>query len=110
MPKVKTTTNGGYVFWCPGCGNAHAVNTSANGPRWQYNGNPDAPTFTPSILVTCDYPSSDGAAESFHFVCHSFVTNGKIQFLSDSTHKLSGQTVDIPEWPYSPNQYVGFPD
>jgi hypothetical protein len=27
------------------------------------------------------------------------VTDGRIQFLSDSTHKLSGQTVDLPDWP-----------
>jgi hypothetical protein len=29
--------------------------------------------------------------------CHSFVTDGRIQFLSDSTHALAGQTVDLPE-------------
>ena len=28
--------------------------------------------------------------------CHSFVTDGRIQFLSDSTHVLAGQTVDLP--------------
>lgn len=28
-------------------------------------------------------------------VCHSFVTDGKIQFLSDCTHDLAGQTVDM---------------
>jgi hypothetical protein len=33
-------------------------------------------------------------------VCHSFVTEGRIEFLSDSTHELAGQTVPIPEWPY----------
>jgi hypothetical protein len=32
-------------------------------------------------------------------VCHSFVTDGRIQFLNDCTHPLAGQTVDIPEWP-----------
>ena len=24
----------------------------------------------------------------------------RIQFLTDSTHHLAGQTVDLPEWPY----------
>ena len=29
--------------------------------------------------------------------CHSFVTDGRIQFLSDCTHALAGQTVDLPD-------------
>ena len=31
-------------------------------------------------------------------ICHSFVTDGRIQFLGDCTHKLAGQTVDLPDW------------
>jgi len=31
-------------------------------------------------------------------VCHSFVTDGRIQFLTDCTHALAGQTVDIPDF------------
>lgn len=30
-------------------------------------------------------------------VCHSFVTDGKIQFLGDCTHNLVGQIVELPE-------------
>jgi hypothetical protein len=30
-------------------------------------------------------------------VCHSFVTDGKIQYLSDCTHAMAGQTVDLLE-------------
>lgn len=30
-------------------------------------------------------------------VCHSFVRDGRIQFLSDCTHKLANQTVDLPD-------------
>ena len=29
--------------------------------------------------------------------CHSFVRSGRIEFLSDSTHALAGQTVDLPD-------------
>jgi len=47
------------------------------------------PTFSPSI--NCN-PNDD-----LHR-CHSFVRDGMIQFLSDSWHKLKGQTVEIPEW------------
>jgi hypothetical protein len=51
----------------------------------------DKPTFQPSILARVE--RTDGKI----MVCHSFVADGKIQFLGDCTHKLAGQTVDIPE-------------
>ena len=31
-------------------------------------------------------------------VCHSFVRDGRIEFLSDCTHELAGQTVELEEW------------
>lgn len=33
-------------------------------------------------------------------ICHSFITDGEIQFLNDCTHKLAGHTVDLLEWDY----------
>ncbi len=68
---------------------------------WGWNGSMDAPTFTPSILVT--YPANPEAIEEFkewrtERRCHSFVTDGKIQLLSDCTHKMAGMTVEIPDW------------
>ena len=59
-------------------------------PNWAWNGDTEKPTITPSILTTVNYNDKN-------IVCHSFVTNGKIQFLSDSTHEFSGQTVDLLE-------------
>ena len=93
------------MFWCPGCDSAHLVYVEGvapprslhHGARWGYNGNPDAPTFTPSVLVT--YNGSDaGVEDAPPAVCHSFVTDGRIQFLGDCTHALAGQTVPIPEF------------
>lgn len=34
-------------------------------------------------------------------VCHSFVREGRIQFLGDCTHRLAGHTVDLPAFPFS---------
>lgn len=65
-----------------------------DGPRWGWNGCVNKPTFTPSILVRRNY-GEDQHPE----VCHSFVTDGQIQFLGDCTHAMAGQTVPIPEWP-----------
>lgn len=33
-------------------------------------------------------------------ICHSFVSEGVIQFLSDCTHSLTNQHVELPLWPY----------
>lgn len=85
-------------FHCPGCNRAHAVQHGSDfGPNWSWNGCTDAPTFTPSVLVTYSGPDAgvNGAPPA---VCHSFVTNGRIQFLGDCTHSLAGQTVDLPSW------------
>lgn len=87
------------MFWCPGCACSHRLRVGeGDRPRWSYNGNPEKPTFTPSVLVTYngDDAGVDGAPPA---VCHSYVTDGRVQFLGDCTHALAGQTVDLPEFP-----------
>lgn len=96
--KLRSAQDGGILFWCPGCDAAHRVMVGeGQGPRWGYNGNAEAPTFTPSVLVTYNGPDAgvDGAPSA---ICHSFVTDGQIQFLNDCTHSLAGRTVDIPDF------------
>ncbi|MFZ4286623.1 DUF6527 family protein [Variovorax sp. HJSM1_2] len=86
-------------FHCPGCDTKHAVSTSGPG-CWTWNGSLDRPTLTPSVLVRTGravdsaWVREEGDPPD---VCHSFVTDGRIQFLSDCTHALAGQTVDLPE-------------
>ena len=85
-------------FKCPGCKTTHYVQHGSDiGPNWGWNGCVDAPTFTPSVLVTYNGADAgkDGAPPA---VCHSFVTDGRIQFLGDCTHALAGQTVDLPDF------------
>ena len=115
--KLRILSETTVAFMCPGCGELHQVWISqpANAV-WGYNNNPDAPTFTPSILVRgvrndltdeqwAEYDKLDVAADRekiladsrFNFVCHSFVKDGLIQFLNDCTHRLAGQTVDLPD-------------
>ena len=77
-----------YVFHCPGCGNPHPFEVECAERGWTWNGSMDLPTFTPSLLCN----------QGTDFVCHSFVTDGRIQFLSDCHHHLAGQTVDLPDW------------
>jgi hypothetical protein len=95
MPKVDKIVgpDGTEYRWfeCPGCKWGH--NLPITGPRaWGYNGNDDQPTFTPSILARTDFNNGKPSA-----ICHSYVRDGKIEFLSDCTHALAGKTVDLDE-------------
>lgn len=102
-PILRELEPGLVMFWCPGCNEPHAVKIA--GPAaWGYNGNPDAPTFTPSVKVM--WPANPDAIAGFEMwraerVCHSYVTDGQIQFLSDCTHPLAGQTVPLPDFQIS---------
>lgn len=84
----------GYGFDCPGCRMVHTPYTVRHGdkPVWEFNGNVDLPTFSPSILVRWQHGEQREERR-----CHSFVRYGRIEFLSDCTHSLKGQTVDLPE-------------
>lgn len=55
-----------------------------------FNGNYEIPTLSPSILS--QWP--DG---TMTHICHHFVKDGQIQYLSDCTHALAGQTMDLPD-------------
>ncbi len=100
MPRVAPYENG-FWFRCPGCENNHYVRTTPASHAWGFNGDVERPTFTPSILVEYNGPDAGQLDEDGfrapYARCHSFVTDGRVQFLGDSTHPLSGQTVDLPE-------------
>ncbi|NMZ72988.1 hypothetical protein HBO32_07745 [Pseudomonas nitroreducens] len=80
-------------FLCPGCSMLHGVRVGPGSqhPRWDWNGDVNKPTFSPSILVTYWWGEQREDRR-----CHSFVRDGRIEFLSDCTHALAGQTVDLP--------------
>lgn len=87
------TSKGNFMFECPGCNMGHVVyvgTAAANGSKWSFNGNKEKPTFTPSLLVTWTLRGDNK-------ICHSFIRDGRIQFLNDCTHSLKGQTVDLPK-------------
>lgn len=111
---LRNVEGGRLMWWCPVCNIAHQVAVGEGpGPRWGWNGSTDRPTFTPSVLVGGVIPWTDEQyAEAAAMeargeprpapvprVCHSFVVDGQMQMLSDSTHALAGQTVPIPPFP-----------
>lgn len=92
------------MFWCPGCENVHAVDE-----KWEYNGNPELPTFSPSVLATHRRPegySNDNPAPvgydgpMVEHRCHSFVRDGRIEYLTDCTHSLAGTSVEMGPAPW----------
>jgi hypothetical protein len=105
---LRTAEGGRVLFFCPGCKEMHQVQVGDGpGPRWGFNGDFDRPTFTPSVRVgghklvhdktgkwTGEW-ERDAAGNPVPSVCHSFIRDGQIQFLSDCTHALAGQTVPL---------------
>lgn len=147
--------------WCPGCDHLHPFTIEAppgptgerlnSGTTWEWNGDLDRPTFSPSLLVytsvrLCEHtywvcPTEDGGEceQTAHLIgyrlpdgsviapkvhhpvpegavkallhddcaeeqhrwgnCHSFLREGRWEFLSDSGHHLAGQTVDMVPLP-----------
>lgn len=114
--KLRRLEGGRVAFECPGCGHIHAVTVADDGRHhpghaWGFNGDGDRPTFTPSILVRTpewvppvtgenleEWKRNPWPQTKVETVCHSFVTDGRIQFLGDCTHALAGQTVDLPDF------------
>jgi hypothetical protein len=111
--KLRILNDGSLAFYCPGCKEYHAVHVDRQEhPVWSFNGDYEKPTFTPSILVKSGHYASHAKSDDCwcNFkerfldegeppfkcgICHTFVTDGKIQYLSDCTHELAGQTIEM---------------
>jgi hypothetical protein len=91
--KTQQITNAdgshrGWMVQCPACGYPHIFDA-----RWTFDGNHEAPTFSPSMKVNTNHgePPVDD-------VCHSFLRGGVWEFLGDCTHAMKGQKVPAPDW------------
>ncbi len=103
------------TFWCPGCNESHSISIADGRGGWTVDvADPERPTFSPSVLVRsghyahdaapgncwCDYEARFGKVSAFKCLrCHSFVRDGRIEFLSDCSHAMASQTVDLPSFP-----------
>jgi hypothetical protein len=91
-----------HHYWCPGCDSLHGIairpHTQDNGAGWEFTGTLERPTYSPSQLTTWNRWKGDGV-EPEKFVCHTFIREGRIEFLNDCTHALKGQTVALPPLP-----------
>jgi hypothetical protein len=81
---------------------------------WTYNGDPNSPTLSPSLLVRsghfttghkgpdcwCNYMAREGVDPGYRCRrCHTSVTDGRIYFHPDCSHSLAGKNVPIPDFP-----------
>jgi hypothetical protein len=87
ISDVLRRSTAGYLHYCDGCDSWHLINVDVpneyTGARWTFDGNVDAPTFSPSVNIVGK--------------CHYFITKGMIQYCSDSKHRLAGKTVPLPK-------------
>lgn len=95
-----------YAHWCPGCQDIHRLPDS-----WQFNGNVDRPSFTPSFKhsgyqVVKDANGKwtgewvrDDRGNPVPEVCHYTLTDAMLNFCADSTHALAGKSVPLPDLP-----------
>lgn len=104
----------GIVHWCPACKEVHqfAIDTpNSTGAKWQWNGNVEAPTFTPSMLIRWGkYAPHIRLPYEDSGICHYTLTAGVINYCSDSTHVMAGKSIQLPDWPYAPGSYGGIED
>ncbi len=92
MPKVRECckqdgSHYGWSIYCEACETEHMFDD-----RWTFNGDIEKPTFRASML------SNGGGGNPYLPICHSFVTDGKIEYLSDCTHKFAGKTLDLQDF------------
>lgn len=96
---------GAYFHWCPGCQEMHPLPDS-----WAFDGNLESPTFTPSfkqegvqrVFINGKWTGAwkrDAEGKTIPFICHYILTGGVLNFCSDSTHSLAGQSLPLPDLP-----------
>lgn len=89
MAKLRKSSEG-FFFKCPACNCAHQVWTEGSGPKWEWNGSLDKPTFRPSLRVMVK--ANTGR-------CHFVITDGMMHFEMDNDNvEWRGRVVEIPEW------------
>jgi hypothetical protein len=108
-PVLRASQNGLRVqFWCPGCDDSHDVLVAGDG-AWGWNGDVNRPTFEPSIKTDFLKTRKDNEGrwdggwvmkhgEPVKMICHTFVRDGVIEFLSDCTHAMAGLFAPLDIW------------
>jgi hypothetical protein len=106
IAKMRNTTQG-FSWWCPACEQGHPLPSKYG---WTFDGNLEAPTFTPSFKHTGKQPINvdgvwtgewvrDKDGKAVDWCCHYIITAGQVAYCSDCTHSLAGKTILMPDLP-----------
>lgn len=89
-----------HYYWCPGCDALHGIairpDVNSIGAGWEFTGTLKCPTYAPSQLTHWDGLENGVEVRK---VCHTFIREGRIEFLGDCTHAMRNQTVALPPLP-----------
>lgn len=86
VPEYRDDTILGYLMRSPATDEVYCFWTKEGNQNvhWDFNGDFEKPTFRPSMR---------NVTTGEHF----FVTDGKIQYLSDCRHEMAGKTIEMVE-------------
>ncbi len=85
------------AHYCPACSELHPFwceEPNSSGAKWTWNGDAFFPTFKDSMNIKIG-----GGHDRPARVCHYILSAGHIAYCPDSTHILSGTTVELPDIP-----------
>lgn len=84
---------------------------------WTWNGDQDQPTLRPSVLTCGTVPMLDVPVDfdwrshvPTAFRCHSWITDGHIMFLEDTSHELRSKTIPLLDVPDRTGDYEDHDD
>lgn len=89
MAKLHRLDSNHLLFLCPACKCPHYVRVEGYAPMWEWNGDMDAPSFTPDMIFSAHGPAPR---------CHFMVKDGTIEFYKDSGHELAGFAAPMLDW------------
>jgi len=100
--KLSKTIDGqeSMWFWCVPCNTHHRFITKRGVdevPVWDFDGNLESPTFSPSLLCNGRAKAEDLFPHTKSHRCHLFLRAGMVEYLSDCTHEAAGTTVPVQD-------------
>jgi hypothetical protein len=98
MPRVKLMVQPlgkcgfRYWFYCPGCFHCHGFTVGPD-TAWQFNGDVNRPTLTPSYLI----PHREQGGGVFTRQCHFNLTDGVVIYHNDCEHGFRNRQHPLPD-------------
>lgn len=108
-PELLSDGSGtAYLFYCPSCRSHHSFvcrrERGKHTANWQFNGDMERPTFTPSLRIISSRPrpgvpvdNVGGSDMEEYTMCHLFVTDGVIHYCGDTPTAFAGKQVPLED-------------